>query len=68
MSESFEEEGASRAVEVADMPTTMNVSESLRDDPFAVREGKTLTWRNVNMVLVRTNNHEYRRCSCYPCR
>ena len=25
----------------------------LRDDPFAAREGKTLLWRNVNMVLVR---------------
>ena len=24
------------------------------DDPFAPREGKTLLWRNVNMVLVRT--------------
>jgi hypothetical protein len=23
-----------------------------RDDPFAPREGKTLTWQNVNMVLV----------------
>ena len=21
-------------------------------DPFAVREGKTLTWKNVNMILV----------------
>jgi hypothetical protein len=24
------------------------------DDPFAPREGKTLLWRNVNMILVRT--------------
>ena len=24
------------------------------DDPFAFREGKTLTWRSVNMVLVRS--------------
>ena len=23
------------------------------DDPFAPREGKTLLWRDVNMVLVR---------------
>ena len=60
MGESFEEEGASKGVEVADMPTTMNVSKSLRGDPFAVREGKTLTWRNINMVLVRTNSHDYR--------
>jgi hypothetical protein len=25
-----------------------------RDDPFAPREGKTLTWQNVDMILVRT--------------
>lgn len=31
--------------------TTANVLDS-RDDPFAPREGKTLTWRNINMTLV----------------
>jgi len=25
---------------------------SLRDDPFSKRQGKTLTWTNVNMTLV----------------
>jgi hypothetical protein len=29
------------------------VALSLHDDPFAPREGKTLTWKNVNMTLVR---------------
>jgi hypothetical protein len=32
------------------------------DDPFAPREGKTLLWRNVNMILVRTNTNTYERC------
>jgi hypothetical protein len=27
-----------------------------RDDPFAPREGKTLTWRNVDMTLVSTRS------------
>ena len=26
---------------------------AVSDDPFAPREGKTLLWHNVNMVLVR---------------
>jgi hypothetical protein len=26
-------------------------------DPFAPREGKTLTWKNINMTLVRTVVH-----------
>jgi hypothetical protein len=25
------------------------------DDPFAKREGKTLTWKNINMTLVRVS-------------
>lgn len=28
------------------------------DDPFHPREGKTLTWSNVNMTLVRSNVHQ----------
>lgn len=32
----------------ADLPT--------RADPFAVREGKTLTWRNVNMTVYKKKN------------
>lgn len=36
-------------VEVNDAP-----KKTLRHgDPFEVREGKTLTWRNINMILVR---------------
>ena len=35
-------------VEVSAPATRMSV----RDDPFAVREGKTLTWRDINMKLV----------------
>ena len=26
---------------------------SIHTDPFATREGKTLTWKNINMTLVR---------------
>ena len=26
---------------------------AVSDDPFALREGKTLLWRNVNMTVVR---------------
>jgi hypothetical protein len=26
------------------------------DDPFAPREGKTLTWTNIHMTLVRAND------------
>ena len=29
---------------------------AVSDDPFAPREGKTLLWRDVNMVLVRDVN------------
>lgn len=25
-----------------------------RGDPFELREGKTLTWKNINMSVVRT--------------
>jgi hypothetical protein len=36
-------------------PNRLHRESSLRNiytDPFAAREGKTLTWRNVNMTLV----------------
>ena len=33
------------AVAAADLP-------SIHTDPFAAREGKTLTWKNINMTLV----------------
>ena len=36
-----------------DIPVTTTTIGS--DDPFAPREGKTLLWRNVNMVLVRND-------------
>lgn len=35
----------------ADLPT--------RADPFAVREGKTLTWRNVNMTVYKKKNRAH---------
>ena len=38
---------------VVDIEASVDKSPSLRNDPFAVREGKTLTWRNMNMTLVR---------------
>ena len=54
LSESFE-------IDIADAPVPVEIVESepaptptnlpTRDDPFAIREGKTLTWRNVNMTL-----------------
>ena len=37
--------------EVSKQMSTLDVSA----DPFAPREGKTLTWRNVNMTLVRAS-------------
>ena len=33
-------------------PTAGTAVHDSRDDPFAPREGKTLTWRNINMTLV----------------
>ncbi len=30
------------------------------DDPFAPREGKTLTWSNVDMMLVSTGVSQYK--------
>jgi hypothetical protein len=34
--------------------TEKSMALEARDDPFAAREGKTLTWRNVDMTLVRS--------------
>ena len=34
------------------------------DDPFAQREGKTLTWHNVNMTLVSTDVPAKERLLC----
>lgn len=34
------------------------------DDPFALREGKTLTWRDMNMTLV-SSNFVDARCDGY---
>ena len=34
---------------------------SLPTDPFAIREGKTLTWTNVNMTLAATNKEPERK-------
>jgi len=31
---------------------------SMRDDPFAAREGKTLTWQNINMTLNKKGEEE----------
>jgi hypothetical protein len=39
------------AAVVMDVEAGANGSSS--DDPFAKREGKTLTWKNINMTLVR---------------
>ena len=33
-------------------PTAGTTVLDSRDDPFAPREGKTLTWRNISMTLV----------------
>ena len=37
------------------VPTTLTAADlpSIHTDPFAAREGKTLTWKNINMTLVR---------------
>lgn len=34
-------------------PSIVATNLAASDDPFAHRDGKTLLWRNVNMVLVR---------------
>lgn len=44
--------------EVVDIEASKDSRSSLRNDPFAVREGKTLTWRNMNMTLVRVSLHK----------
>lgn len=41
-------------VKISDMPT-------IRGDPFAEREGKTLTWTNVNMLLAPKKKDEKER-------
>ena len=41
--------------DIEDGPSNLDPRQSVldhRDDPFAPRDGKTLTWRNVNMTLV----------------
>lgn len=48
----FVDEETGKKVELQGIPADA-VKKSLRGDPFAVREGKTLTWRNINMTLVR---------------
>jgi uncharacterized protein YecA (UPF0149 family) len=39
---------------MADTKEDMSKSQAKFADPFATREGKTLTWQNVNMTLVRS--------------
>lgn len=60
MSALIDEGAAVDAMELGTDPTrnkkTINTKESALDkhtDPFAQREGKTLVWKNVNMILVR---------------
>jgi ABC-type glutathione transport system ATPase component len=43
------------------IPVIDTTAVSLRADPFAVREGKTLTWRNVNMTLIGKGKEEERK-------
>ena len=44
-------ESGSKKPELASTGSSSNLAVS--DDPFAPREGKTLLWSDVNMVLVR---------------
>jgi hypothetical protein len=39
---------------MADTKEDMSKSQAKFADPFATREGKTLTWQKVNMTLVRS--------------
>lgn len=46
------EMGASNSVEKPSLVARKSSTLDRHDDPFAQREGKTLTWRQVNMTLV----------------
>ena len=47
---------AGGVVKSKDVPLVPKVTDadlpSIHTDPFATREGKTLTWKNINMTLV----------------
>jgi hypothetical protein len=41
-----------QAAESLGQSSKSSIGFDTRDDPFALREGKTLTWQNVDMILV----------------